>query len=235
MQNKKLLSILGITAIAANLGFASIVFGQSTPTQGEVEVECGGTGISISADATLPFQNAEFGEVKNTTIDYTPAVDTDPGGDFVITVTDDRGFDGSVDGTGACGPGGSITLIPDSVAERHFNATQTINNDKISLEDLEVQETDWSSQAPDGGEITTIESEASTGVLESQGNITGNSTPSSTFTWSTDYTGEVVTLANYQEAFGGEFTITFNDDDINLDLDGNEGIDTYTYDLLISL
>lgn len=103
---KKLATILALTGVVANLGFATVFADDATGTQ---VIGCNeGGGLSLSAPANLGF----YGRSTN----FYQGSDAPLEGLSSLTLTDTRGY-------GACGAGASLTVQSDGLV----SGTYTIN------------------------------------------------------------------------------------------------------------
>ncbi|MBD3270102.1 DUF5050 domain-containing protein [Candidatus Peregrinibacteria bacterium] len=233
--NKTNLSNSSYNDRGANFGFdSSIVAGCSgTGAPGEVcsevEVTCPSvtTGPIVSVTPTINFE----------TVSYGAAVLDNPiaaGQAFVINVIDDRGY--NISSGEQCGSGFDIVV---QATNGQYFTSATGNNDNV-LEvgggvdnEISWQPVSWLDSALNGGLIEVVAGDSLTGVDSS--NITEQMTATESFVYdSISNTFNLITLLSIQESFSGEISITFETDDINVDVPENTPVDVYSKEILIT-
>ncbi len=242
MKKQKLFTILGLTAVAANLGYASIAFGQNTT--GEVNVGCVTTTdysvveINTPGQANGSLDAISFGSVTagdqnlNTQISAT----------YTIEVYDPRGYDPAAGQD--CGVGFIIDISP--VGDEYFTTTLSgsgLNETALSIantnpsgdDELFIANTDWGN--PTNAVGSTIDT--STGVQDDSAgliptNISGGTINTSPEEFEYNSGWNTIELLRAQEAYIGRMHLIFDPTDITLDIADTVPVDVYTKELSIS-
>lgn len=123
---KKLATILALTGVVANLGFATVFADDATGTQ---DIGCnGGAGPSLSAPANLGF----YGRSTQFTNELDANLENPSLAPSLVTVTDLRGYDVAA---GDCGAGFSLAVQSDGLVQGNYTihlGTGSFDNSDLS-------------------------------------------------------------------------------------------------------
>jgi hypothetical protein len=220
MKNKKILSIVGVLAVIANLGLASIAFGQTT---GQVAVGCGAPvppSVLVTNPAgvgTFNFDPATYG-----------AASTEPiaaANSLVFEVTDSTGFD---PGLGECANGILVTMTLDDTSS-YFSSLSTLNDNQLDASgNLSIGATVLGTA--DGTADLAYTTDDSHGVNAT--NILTALAVGGTFTYAGTFTP--ITVLTSDESFDGTVELTYAATDMTLDVANTVPVDTYTKEVVIT-
>jgi hypothetical protein len=228
MKNKKILSIVGVLAVIANLGLASIAFGQTST--GQVNVGCVG-GITVPVVAiTAPvgatpfnFTSATYGTTAtNSPIDGVEILS--------FTVTDGAGYDPTA---GECEAGVKISMAPTTVDTEFFHSLSGLNhaalpNALTASGQLSVGGT--SVTASDGTALLEYTEDEPLGLVDT--NIELVPSAGGTFAYAAGWNS--IDVLTSDESFDGTVTLTYAAHDITLDIPGTTPVDTYSKEIIIT-
>ncbi|MBD3269971.1 hypothetical protein GF376_00420 [Candidatus Peregrinibacteria bacterium] len=218
--------------ILINLNLSLIAFAQNLSVNGEISIGCptpvNGAQITLNdgVDNFIRFESVNY---QDNSILKNPI---SSGTQFKISVSDDRGFD---PGAGNCGAGFELTIQADP-SNQYFDSSTGNNDNKLPVgqdsdNNLEIQGTSWNN-SPDIGLIVIDNGSEFSGVSDQ--NIQGQ--PANEFLWNSvlnDF--NTISLVVVQESYNGQFSIIFENDDINVDIPNLLPVDVYTKNMTISI